>query len=450
MNELYKIPPQNIELEQSILSSCLINNESLDDIADILIPADFYKVSHQKIYSAMLELKRKSEPVDIVILADKLKALNQLADIGGASYLAVLTEIPIAINDEYTAKKIKQYSILRNTIDTCYNTIKLCQEASGDADEIVDKFQTDILRIDTGISGNNYTDIKQLVIEGEDRHEIIYKNQTNVSGIASGFIDIDKVTCGFQAGDLIIIAARPSMGKTSLARNMAVNIAKKEIPNAIISLEMSKEQLYDSLSASESGVSLMKFRNGWFSADDWLLKTESASRLYELKMFIADKDCFRTLDICRITRRLKKKEDIKVVFIDYLQLIEGDTKKGKNYEVGEITRRFKQLAKELEVTVVLLSQLNRDCERRPDKRPILSDLRDSGSIEQDADVVMFPYRHEQYIMNKYHDDGTMTPEMIKWHGKAELNIAKQRMGPTRRINLTWLDKTVQFKDAVRN
>ncbi|MDO9463785.1 MAG: replicative DNA helicase [bacterium] len=444
------IPPQNIELEQSILSSCLINTESLDDIADILIPNDFYKTSHQKIYSAMLELKRKSEPVDIVMLVDKLKILKQLELIGGASYLAVLIDTPVAINIEYTVKKIKQYAVLRNTIDICYKTIQSCQEASGDTDEIVDKFQTDILRIDTGISGDNYIDMKQLAVEGEDRHEIIYNNQTNVSGVASGFIDIDKVTCGFQPGDLIIIAARPSMGKSSLMRNMAVNMAKKEIPNAIISLEMSKEQLYDSLSASESGVSLMKFRNGWFSMDDWRLKTEAASRLYELKMFVADKDCFKTLDICRIARRLKKKEDIKIVFIDYLQLIEGDTKKGKNYEVGEITRRFKQLAKELEITVVLLSQLNRDCEKRPDKRPVLSDLRDSGSIEQDADVVMFPYRREQYIMNKYHDDGTMTPDMIKWHGKAELNIAKQRMGPTRRINLIWLDKTVQFKDAVKD
>lgn len=450
MNDLYTAPPNNLELEQSVLSACLIVSESLDDIADRLTPNDFYKTSHQKIYSVMLELKQKSETVDIALLVDKLKSLKQLDEIGGATYLAVLMDTPVAINIENTAKKIKQYAVLRNTIDLCYNTIKSCHEVSGDADEIVDKFQTDTLRIDTGVSGDNYAGMKQLVLEGEDRHEIIYKNQTNISGIPSGFVDIDKVTCGFQPGDLIIIAARPSMGKSTFMKNMAVNMAKKETPNAIISLEMSKEQLYDSISSSESGVNLIKFRSGWFSQDDWRIKTEAASQLYELKMFIADKDCFRTLDICRITRRLKKKEDIKVVFIDYLQLIEGDTKKKKNYEVGEITRRFKQLAKELNITVVLLSQLNRDCEKRPNKRPILSDLRDSGSIEQDADVVMFPYRHEEYITNKYNEDKTMTPDMEKWHGKAEVNIAKQRMGPTRRINLTWLDKTVQFKDAVIN
>lgn len=444
------IPPQNIELEQSLLSSCLNNNESINDISDILAPMDFYKTSHQKIYSAMLDLKRKSEPVDIVMLADKLKALKQLDEIGGATYLVYITETPIAVNDEHTAKKIKQYAVLRVAIDTCHKTIQACQEANGDADNIVDKLQTDILRIDTGISGDNYTDMKKLVLDGEERHERIYTNQSNISGIPSGFIDIDKVTCGFQPGDLNIIAARPSMGKSSLMRDIAVKMAKKDIPNAIISLEMSKEQLYDCMSASESGVNLMKFRSGWFSKEDWDLKTSAAGNLYELKMFIVDKECFRTLDICRIVRRLKKKENIQAIFIDYLQLIEGDSRKGKNLEVGEITRRLKQLAKELDLTVVLLSQLNRDCEKRPDKRPVLSDLRDSGSIEQDADVVMFPYRHEQYILNKYHDDGTMTPDMIKWHGKAELNVAKQRMGPTRRINLTWLEKTVQFKDAIRD
>lgn len=447
MNDLHNIPPQNIELEQSILSSCLIVSESLGDIADILTPNDFYRTSHQKIYSVMLELKRKSESIDIVLLADRLRILKQLDGIGGATYLAALMDTPIAINIERTAKKIKQYAVLRNAIELCHNTIKHCYESNGDADEVVDKFQTDTLKIDTGVSGDNYADMKQLVLEGEDRHEIIYKNQTNISGIPSGFVNIDKVTCGFQPGDLIIIAARPSMGKSTLMKNMAVNMAKKEIPNAIISLEMSKEQLYDSISSSESGVNLIKFRSGWFSQNDWRIKIEAASQLYELKMFIADKDCFRALDICRIVRGLKKKENIKVVFIDYLQLIEGDTKKKKNYEVGEITRRFKQLAKELDLTVVLLSQLNRDCEKRPNKRPILSDLRDSGSIEQDADIVMFPYRHEEYITNKYNEDGSMTPDMIKWHGMAEVNIAKQRLGPTRRISLTWLGKTVQFKDA---
>lgn len=447
-----KVPPNNVDLEQSILSDCILNPESLDDILDVLTPNDFYRTSHQKIYSAMLELKRKGEPVDLLTLADKLKALKQLDEIGGASFLAYLTDsIPVAINTEHTAQKIKQYAVLRTTINLCYNTIKNCQESIGDADDIIDQFQSSSLKIDTGFSGDNYTGMKQLVVDGEERHEILFKNKSNISGIPSNFIDIDKVTCGFQPGDLIVVAARPSMGKSSLIRNMAVNIAKKSISNAIISLEMSKEQLYDAMSSTESGLNLIKFRNGWFSKDDWGIKTESASKLYELKLYTVDTNCFKILDICRVARRLKKKKDIQIVFIDYLQLIKGDSTQKKTYEIGEITRRFKQLAKELNIPVVLLSQLNRKCEERPaDKRPILSDLRDSGSIEQDADVVMFLYRHEEYILNKYDDDGSMTPEMEKWAGRAEVNIAKQRMGPTRRVNLTWLEKTVQFKDAKKN
>lgn len=444
------IPPHSIELEQSILADCIIDPDSLDDISDILIPNDFYKTAHQKIYSAMLELKRKDEFFDFVTLADKLKTLKQLDKVGGATYLAYLTDTPIPSNTERTAKKIKQYATLRATIVLCYNTIKACHEANGDSDEIVDRLQSDSLKIDAGTSGDDYTGMKQLVVDGEERHEIISKNKSNISGVPSTFIDVDKVTCGFQKGDLIIIAARPSMGKSSLARNIAVNIAKKDIPSAIISLEMSKEQLYDAMASGESNINLMKFRNGWFSKDDWKIKTEAASRLYELKLYIADTNCFKTLDICRVARRLKKKKDIQIVFIDYLQLIAGDRKWGKNIEIGEITRRLKQLAKELNIPVVLLSQLNRECDKRPDKRPVLSDLRDSGSIEQDADIVLFLYRHEEYILNKYDDGGSMTPEMEKWAGRAEVNVAKQRLGPKRRINLTWLEKTAQFKDAEKD
>lgn len=445
---LYKLPPQNLEFEESILSGCLIFQEICDDAVDVLVPEDFYRTAHQKIYRAILDLKFNKLPVDLLTVTEKLKSLNILEEIGGAFHLAEITYCPVPIDTQYTIQKIRECSELRKTIEICNRTTQKCYDPSEEPEKIIDKFQQEILKIDIKVKSESYVGLKQLVVEGDERHELIYKNNSSVTGAPSGFTDIDTVTCGFQKGDLIILAARPSQGKSALMRNMSINMAKKDFSNLIISLEMSKEQLYDTIIASESGINSTKFRNGFFSNTDWDLKTSAASRLYELDSFIIDKDCFRLLDICRIVRTAKKKENIKAVFIDYLQLIEGDSSKTKNNEIGEITRRLKQLAKEVELPIILLSQLNRKCEERIDKRPVLSDLRDSGSVEQDADIVAFIYRHEQYIKNKYNNDGTKTQDMVDWEGKAEVDIAKQRMGPTRIINLLWQKKEVRFQPTV--
>lgn len=451
MDELYKVPPQNLPYEESIIAGCLLFPDVCEETLDILTPEDFYKTAHQKIYKAILDLKFKKEPVDLLTVSEKLKSLKTLEDCGGAYYLTKLTdECPVPTHIGHTIQKIRECAVLRKTIEICSNTIQNCFNLEDTPEKTIDQFQTDALKIDIKVKTESYISLKQLIMEGEDRHELIYNNKSNITGMPAGFKDIDAVTCGFQKGDLIIIAARPSMGKSALMRAMSINMAKAGFCNLIISLEMSKEQLCDTIISSESGINSVKFRNGFFSKEDWIIKTEASSRLYELNSFLIDKDCFRLLDICRIARRLKKKEDIGAVFIDYLQLIEGDQSKKKNYEIGEISRRLKILAKELEIPIILLSQLNRKCEERTDKRPLLADLRDSGSIEQDADIIMFIYRHEEYLRKKYHEDGSKTDEMEKWEGRAELNIAKQRMGPTRRVNLTWLKKIVTFKDATHD
>ena len=447
----YKVPPQNLPYEESILAGCLLYSDICEETIDILVPDDFYKTAHQKIYKAILDLKFKKEPVDLLTVSEKLRSLNTLSDIGGVYYLAKLTEeCPVPTNTEHTIQKIRECAVLRKTIELCHNTIQNCFNLEDTPEKTIDQFQTSALKIDVKVKAESHVSLKQLVLEGEARHELIYENHINITGAPSGFKDIDSVTCGFQEGNLIVLAARPSMGKTALMRSISINMAKQDYCNLVISLEMSKEQLYDTIISSESGINSVKFRNGYFSKEDWSKKADAAGKIYELNSFVIDKDCFTLSDICRISRRLKKKEDIKAIFIDYLQLIEGDQTKTKNYEIGETTRRLKILAKELSLPIILLSQLNRECEKRNDKRPILADLRDSGSIEQDSDIVMFLYRHEQYIYKKYHRDGSKTDEMLKWEGRAELNIAKQRLGPTRCINLVWENKIVTFRDAVFN
>lgn len=446
MIDLYtKIPPQNLELEEACLSGCLLYPEICNEITDILDPMDFYKSAHQKIYQAILDLRFKKQPVDLITVMTDLKDKGILDETGGATYLSALTDVPIPASTEYIIQKLREYTILRKTIILCADTMQKCYDSS-DTLEIIDNFQKDSLQIDTKITKETYSNMKELVEEGEDRHEMLYKNKNLISGIQSGFKDIDSVTCGFQNGDLIIIAARPGMGKSSLATNFSVNMAKAEYPNAIFSLEMTKGQLYDRMLSGESGINSTKFRSGYFSSDEWIIKNKVSGDLYDLPIFIEDEGCFKLRDITRKARRLKKLEDVKILIVDYLQLAEGDTSKKKNYEIADITKSLKILAKELSIPIILLSQLNRNCEARPDKRPLLSDLRDSGSIEQDADVVMFLYRHEEYIKNKFNSDGSKTEDFEKWEGMAELNVAKQRMGPTRRIKLTWLDKITTFRD----
>jgi len=449
LNELeYNLPPQNIEFEESVLSGCLLFPEICEQVLDILIDLDFYKTAHQEIFKAIQDLKFKGQPVDLVTVVEKLKHTGSLEKTGGASYLSRLTNQPIPTDTEYYCKQLKTSSLLRNTINLCQTTLQNCYQANGNALEILDKFQNKSLSLELDKT-STYKNMKELVIEGEDRHEIIFKQKKSITGVPTGFTDLDFITCGLQPSDLIILAARPSMGKSAIATNMSVNMAKMGFSNAFFSVEMARSQLYDRMLSGESGINSVKFRNGRFTREEWEIKTDASAKLYDLPIFIEDEDCFTFMDICRKARRLKKKENIKAIIIDYLQLIEGDSTKKKNYEIADMTKGFKRLGKELMIPVLLLCQLNRECEKRDDKRPMLSDLKDSGSIEQDADVVMFLYRHEIYIKKKYNEDKTPTKEFLDWRGKAELDVAKQRMGPCRRTDLVWLEKITTFHDAIR-
>lgn len=439
------LPPQNIEFEESVLSGCLLFPEICEEVLDSLTTHDFYRSAHQEIFKAILDLKFNNLPVDLLTVVEKLKQTGKLEKIGGAGYLSKITSQPIPTNPEYYCEKLKTCSLLRNCINLCSRTMQQCYSANGNFLKILDEFQSKTLSLELEEKGT-YKTMKEIVVEGEDRHEFIFRERKNITGVPSGFKDLDHITCGFQNSDLIILAARPSMGKSAIATNFSLNMAKQGVANVIFSLEMARAQLYDRILSGESSINSIKFRNGHFTQDEWILKNETSARLYDLPIFIEDEDCFTFMEISRKARRLKKKEDIKAIIIDYLQLIAGDISQPKTYEIAGITRGFKQLAKELGLPIILLSQLNRECERRDDKRPMLSDLRDSGSIEQDADLVMFLYRHEMYIRKKY-ENNIPTEDFKKWQGKAELNIAKQRMGPTRRIDLTWFPKITTFQDA---
>ncbi len=440
------LPPQNIEFEESVLSGCLLFPEICEEVLDSLTSYDFYRSAHQEVFKVIQDLRFNNKPVDLLTVNEQLRQTGKLDKIGGAAYLSKITSQPIPTEPEYYCEKLKACSLLRNCINLCSRTMQQCYSANGDFLKILDEFQRKSLSLELE-EKSSYKNMKELVVEAEDRHEFIFRERKNITGVPTGFKDLDHITCGFQNSDLIILAARPSMGKSALALNFSTNMARQGVANAIFSLEMGRAQLYDRILSGESGINSIKFRNGHFTRDEWILKNETSGRLYNLPIFIEDEDCFTFMEISRKARRLKKKENIKAIIIDYLQLITGDISKPKTYEIAGITRGFKQLAKELNLPIILLSQLNRECEKRTDdKRPMLSDLKDSGSIEQDADLVMFLYRHEMYIRKKY-ENNIPTEDFKKWQGKAELNVAKQRMGPTRRINLIWFSKITTFQDA---
>ncbi len=443
MNEFYNIPPQSLEIEESLLAAFLLYPETLPDIVDLIGPDDFYRSAHQKIFNACITLHKLGEPVDLVSVRERLKTQGELEAIGGATYLATITEAPISINPEHSAKIIKNKSILRRTIELSNQVARKCFESREDPAEIINSAQQELHRIEQSLIGKtNWHDLDELSIERVDAYEEMNKNYGNITGIPSGFPDLDYLTAGFQKADFILLAARPSMGKTSLALNLLDNIGESGNASAIFSLEQPKEQLYDRLLSSRSRVNLQRFRTGRFQSDDWMRISDIAGGMIDLPIWIDDSPGLHYSEIKRRARYLKRKQDIKAFFIDYLQLCYGDGAIESNEFITSISRAFKELAKELNVPVIALSQLNRSLEKRSNdkRRPLLSDLRGSGSLEQDADVVMFLYRDEVY------NDDENNPNK----GIAELNISKQRNGPTGVIKLAWLDRFTRFESLARD
>jgi len=439
----YSLPPQNIEAEESIISAILIDNNTLLDVIEILAPQDFYRTAHQKIYAAVIELFDKAEPVDLVTLANKLKEKGHLPEIGGASYLARLVDtVPLAVNAEHYAKIVHDKASLRRLIEKANailkRCLKRCFEDRGNTDDVIDFAETAIFEISEKKARQAFYPLSKIILGNIETLEENQGNRSLVTGIPTGFSHLDNLTSGLQNSDLIILAARPSMGKTALALNIARNAAVgANIPVAVFSLEMSKEQLSMRMLCAEARIDSSRLKGGFFSMEDWHRLTDAADILSASPIYIDDSPSMSAMEIRAKARRLKMDKNLGLVIIDYLQLMQGRAgAERRDLEISEISRALKALAKELELPVLALSQLNRMLEQRTDKRPRLSDLRESGALEQDADVVAFIYRDEVY--NKEEDNPNK--------GVAEILLAKQRNGPTGDVFLTFLNTYTRFEN----
>ena len=436
---LYKIPPQSIEAEESLLSGILIDNNTLLDVVDIISPEDFYRSAHQKIFSGIVELFSKNEPVDLVTLTNALKERGNLEEIGGAIYLATLVDtVPLAVNAKHYAKIVHDKATLRRLIEKANDIAKECFEDRGNVDEIIDFAESSIFEISKNKHKQAFYPISEIIDGNIETLEERQGNKALVTGIPTGFTRLDNLISGLQKSELIILAARPSMGKTALALNIARNAAvDANVPVAIFSLEMSKEQLSMRLLCSEARIDSSRLRGGFFSMEDWRKLTDAAGVLSDTSIFIDDTPDISGMEIRAKARRLKMEKDIGLVIIDYLQLMKGRmSAERRDLEISEISRSLKALAKELGVPVMALSQLNRMLEQRNDKQPRLSDLRESGALEQDADVVAFIYRDEIYNSDENNPK----------KGTADILIRKNRNGPIGEATLTFLDSYTRFEN----
>jgi replicative DNA helicase len=436
---LQKVPPQNIEAEQSILSAILIDNNTLPEVLEILSEKDFYREVHQKIFSAMVDLFERSEPADLITVTNILKEQGQLESVGGATYLSELVDtIPMATNAAHYAKIIHEKATLRRLIERAASITGRCFEDRGDMEDILDFAERSIFEISEDKVKPAFHSLADILTDTYKAVEQAYENKVLVTGVPTGYHELDQLTSGFQPGDLVIIAGRPSMGKTALALNITQSAtAATGIPSAIFSLEMSKEQLSLRLLSSEARVDSSKMRGGFLKESDLARINRAAGSLYDLPVFIDDSAAISALEIRAKARRMKMEKGLGFVIIDYLQLMRGRASaERRELEISEISRSLKALAKELHIPVVALSQLNRKVEDRTNKRPVLSDLRESGAIEQDADVIMFIYRDEVY--NTEPDNPN--------RGIAEVHLAKQRNGPIGTVKLTFLEHCTRFED----
>lgn len=430
-------PPHSTETEESVFSALMLDASVIPDVMEILREDDFYKPSHQKIYRAISDLYTKKEPVDLITVAEQMSKNGDLQDIGGAAALSRILDVaPMAPNAPAYAQIIKDKSLLRQMIAKAGDITRLCLQAGNTpVADVLDRIHQDVLQIRPGGGIGDCVWLSDIVSDRTDYYEDIQKTG-KPQGIMTGFYKLDCLTYGFQKGDLVIIAARPSMGKTAFAQSIVRNVAKRGGTSLVFSLEMSKEQLCDRDISGDAGLSLSSFKVGQASSEEWKVFTSACGRLSSRKIAICDKTAPGVSEIARIARQMHKKYGLDQIVVDYLQLISGDSRNGRNEEVSKISRALKNIARELNIPVVVLSQLNRNLEQRGNKRPVMSDLRDSGAIEQDADKILFIYRDEVY--NKDENNPNI--------GKAEIDVAKHRNGATGVIFLHFQKETAQFSD----
>ena len=435
--ELGKIPPHDIDAEQAVLGSMLTDKDAVIAAIETLKEDAFYRDDNKAIYQAILNLYNRSEPIDIITLKDELESMNKFEQVGGLEYLASLPDkVPTTANVQKYIKIVEEKSVLRNLIKTANEIIELGYDPTEDVEDIMDGAERKIFDIMQSKNQKGYTPIKDALIESVMNLEQLYNRKQSITGVSTGFIQLDYKTAGLHGSELILVAARPAMGKTAFALNIATNAAlRANVPVAIFSLEMSKEQLVTRILASEAMVDSNKIRTGKLEEEDWEKIANAIGPLSESEIYIDDTPGISVMEIRTKCRKLKMEKNIGLVVIDYLQLIQGSNKRSsgsREQEIAEISRSLKILAKELNVPVIALSQLSRAVEQRPDHRPMLSDLRESGSIEQDADIVMFLYRDDYY--NKESEKKDI----------AEVIIAKQRSGSIGTVELLWMGNYTKF------
>ena len=434
--ELGKIPPHDIDAEQAVIGSMLTDKDAVNAAIETLKEDAFYRDDNKIIYQAIVNLYSKSEPIDIITLKDELESMDKFEQVGGYEYLASLPDkVPTTANVQKYIKIVEEKAILRNLIKTANEIIELGYNPTEDVEDIMDGAEKKIFDIMQSKNQKGYSPIKDVLVESFAKLEELYNRKQHITGVPTGFLELDYKTAGLHGSELILVAARPAMGKTAFALNIVANAALRgNVPVAIFSLEMSKDQLVNRILAGEAMVDSNKVRTGKLDDDDWVKLAGAIGPLSEAEVYIDDTPGISVMEIRTKCRKLKMEKNIGLVVIDYLQLIQGSNKRGgsREQEISEISRSLKILAKEINVPVIALSQLSRAVEQRPDHRPMLSDLRESGAIEQDADIVMFLYRDDYY--NKESEKKDI----------AEVIIAKQRGGSTGTVELLWMGSYTKF------
>ena len=439
--ELGKVPPHDIEAEQAVIGSMLTDKEAVASAIETLKEEDFYREDNRLIYVAILNLYSRSEPIDIITVKAELESMGKFEQVGGLEYLADLPEkVPTTANVSKYIKIVEEKSTLRNLIRTANEIIDLGYDGTENVEDIMEGAEKKIFNVIQNKNQKGYTPIKDVLVESFTQLEELYNRKQHITGVPSGFTELDNKTAGFHGSELILIAARPAMGKSAFVLNIATNAAlKAKVPVAIFSLEMSKEQMVNRILCSEAMVDSNKVRTGKLDDDDWVKLAEAIGPLSEAEIYIDDTPGISVMEIRAKCRKLKLGKNIGLVIIDYLQLVQGSNKRNgsREQEISEISRSLKILAKEIGVPVIALSQLSRAVEQRPDHKPMLSDLRESGAIEQDADLVMFLYRDDYY-----------NPESEK-KDIAEVIIAKHRGGSLGTAELLWLGSYTKFVNLER-
>ncbi len=439
---LERVPPQSIEAEQAVLGAMMIEKEAVNSVTEILKAEDFYRESHRLIFLAIENLTHRNEAVDIITIVEQLRKDDKLDQAGGIAYVTSLANaMPTAANARYHAKIVEEKALLRGLITAATHIAGLGYDANEEVDNIIDQAEKMILGVANRKKGADFLPIKHIVTKAMEKIEQLYQSKGGITGLASGFRDLDRLTSGFQASDLILIAARPSMGKTAFTLNIAQYIAVREKrPVAFFSLEMSKEQLVQRMICAEAPLDASRLRIGDLSDEDWPKLINACTRLYEAPLFIDDTAGITVAELRSKARRLKSEHNIQLIVIDYLQLMQGSSSKNsdnRQQEISEISRSLKSLARELHLPIIALSQLSRSVESRQVKRPMLSDLRESGSLEQDADIVAFLYRED------YYNPETENPNIT------EVIIAKHRNGPVATVNLFFHKQFTKFSELIK-